>query len=139
MLHPLRPRHFADVDEAFDSLLEFYERAVVGHADDASADVRSLGIAVLRIQPWIRRQLLESERNALLIFVVLENLDLDLIAHIHQILGVSEASPRHVGDMEEPVKSTKIDERAVLSQILDNAGEDRALFQMLQRLGALLI
>jgi len=30
MLHALRPSHFADVDEAFDALLEFDERSVIG-------------------------------------------------------------------------------------------------------------
>ena len=41
MLHALRPRHFADVNQAFDALLQFHERAVVGHADHASANVRA--------------------------------------------------------------------------------------------------
>ena len=48
MLHALRPGHFADVDEAFDALLEFDEGAVIGNADDAAVDVRAHGIAVLR-------------------------------------------------------------------------------------------
>ena len=87
MLHPLRPGHFADVDQAFDALLEFHKCAVVGHADDASANMRATGIAMLSIEPRIRRQLLEAERNALLVFVELQDLDLDLIAHVHQIRG----------------------------------------------------
>ena len=48
------------MDEAFDALLEFHERAVVGDADDASVDVRAHGIAVLGVEPGIGRQLLES-------------------------------------------------------------------------------
>ena len=139
MLHSLRPRHLADVNQAFDALFEFDERAVVGDADDASGDVRADGITMLSIEPRIGRELLESERNALLVFVVLENLDLNLIADVDQILGVSEASPGHVGDVEQAVEAAEIDERAVLGEVLDDSGQDRALFQMFERLRALFV
>src|SRR5579872_465496 len=139
MLHALRPGHFADVDQAFNSLLEFHECSVVGHADHAAADVCALGIAMLGIKPRVRRELLESQRNALLLFVVLQNLDLNLIANVDQIFGVSEASPGHVGDVEQAVEAAQVNERAVFSEVLDHAGEDRSLFEMLQSLGALFI
>ena len=137
MLHALRPRHFADVDQAFDSLLEFDERSVVGHADDAAADVRALWIAMLGIEPRIRRELLESQRYALLVLVVLQNFDLNLVANIHQILGMGEASPGHVGDMQQAIEAAEIDEGAVLGEVLDHSGQYRTFFQMLEGLGAL--
>src|SRR5437016_5930099 len=93
MLHPLRPSHLADMDQAFDALLQFHERAVVGHADYASVNMRAHGIAMLSIKPRVRRQLFESQRYALLIFVELQYLDLDLIAHIHQIARMGKTSP----------------------------------------------
>ena len=139
MLHALRPGHLADVDQAFDSLFQFDERAVVGDADDASANVRAHGIAMLGIEPRIRRELLESQRNALLVFVVLQNLHLNLIADVDQIFRVSQASPGHVGDVQQAVEAAEIDERAVLGEVLDDSGEDRAFFQVLERLGALLV
>ena len=139
MLHALRPRHLADVDQAFDALLQFDERAVVGHADDASGNVRALGITMLGIEPRIGRELLESERDALLLFVVLQNLDLNLIADVDQVFGVSEASPGHVGDVEQAVEAAEIDERAVLGQVLHDAGQDRSFFEVLERLGALFV
>ena len=139
MLHTLRPRHFADVNQAFDSLLEFHERTVVSDADDASAYVRALGITMLGIEPRIGRELLESQRNALLVFVVLENLNLNLIADVDQIFGVSEASPGHVGDVQQAVEAAEIDERAVFGEVLDHSGEHRTFFQVLERLGALFV
>src|SRR5215470_393864 len=60
MLHTLRPRHLADVDESFDTLLQLYERTVVGNADDSSRDMRAHGITMRSIQPRIRSELLES-------------------------------------------------------------------------------
>ncbi len=59
MLHALRPGHFADVDQAFDSLLQFDERSVVGHADDAAGNMRALGITMLGVKPRVRRELLK--------------------------------------------------------------------------------
>ncbi len=52
---------------------------------------------------------------------------------------MSKPSPRHVGDVQQPVQPAEIDERAVLGEILHHAGKNRAFFQMLQRLAALLV
>src|SRR5579871_1716431 len=139
MLHALRPGHLADVDQAFDSLLKLDEGSVIGDADDASAHVSSLGITVLGIEPRIGSELLESQRNALLLFVVLQHFDLNLIADVHEILGMREASPGHIGDVEQAIEAAEVDKRAVLGEVLDHSGEDRTLFQVLQGLGALFI
>src|SRR5713226_8740324 len=49
MLDAFGPRHLTDVNQAFNSLLQFYECAVVGDANDASADMRPHGITMCRI------------------------------------------------------------------------------------------
>src|ERR1700746_445684 len=46
VLHPLRPGHFADVHQALDALFELDERAVVGHADHAPANMRTYWVAL---------------------------------------------------------------------------------------------
>src|SRR5437763_11135111 len=114
MLHALRPGHLADMNQALDALLQFNERAVVGHANDASANVSADRIAMLGIEPRIGRELLESQGNALLVLVVLQNFHLDLIADVDEILGMSETSPGHVGDMQQAVEAPEIDKGAVL-------------------------
>ena len=60
MLHAFGPRHFADVHQSLDALLQFDKRAVVSHADDASANVCADGITMFGVKPWIWRQLLEA-------------------------------------------------------------------------------
>ena len=137
MLHALRPRHLADVNQAFNALLQFDECAVVGDANDAPRDMRSHGIAVLGVEPRIRRELLESERNPLLIFIVLEDLNLNLVADIDEVFRVRETSPRHVGDVEQAVETAEIDERAVLGKVLDDPSQNRAFFEMFERFRAL--
>src|SRR5438874_9634221 len=98
MLLPLRSGHFADVDQAFNSLLQLDEGSVVGHADHASANMRAHGIAVLGVEPRVRRELLKPERYALFVAVELEDLDLNLIADVHQVAGMGQPSPGHVGN-----------------------------------------
>ena len=127
------------MDQAFDALLEFDERAVVGDADDASADMRADRIAMRGIQPRVRRELLESQRNPLLVFVELQHLHLDLIADIDQVARMGEASPGHIGDVQQAVDSAQVHERAVLGEVLHHAGENRAFFQVLQGLRFLFV
>src|SRR4051812_41205081 len=136
VLHALRPGHLADVDQAFDALFEFNERAVVGSGDDASFNVRADGITIDGVEPRVRRELLETQRDALLFVVVLQNFYLDLVADVDEVARMRKASPTHVGDVEQTVEAAEVDERAVVGKVLHGAVHDRALLQMLEGLGA---
>ena len=129
MLHALGPGHLGDVNESLDSLLELDERAVVGDREDAAADLCADGVALGRVEPWVRRELLEAERDALLILVELEHLDLDLVAYVDEVAGMGQTAPAHVGDVEQAIEAAQIDERAVVGEVLDGAGEDASLFE----------
>ena len=50
-----------------------------------------------------------------------------------------QASPGHVGDVQQAVDAAHVDERAVLGEVLDDAGQDAALFEVLERLAALFV
>ena len=73
---------------------------------------------MLGIKPRIRRQLLEAQRYALLVLVELQNLDLNLVADIHQIARMRQASPRHVGNVQQTINAAQIDECAVVGEVL---------------------
>ena len=141
VLEALGPGHLREVNQAFDALLELDERAVVGDRKNAAVNLGADGIALGGVEPRIGRQLLEAERDALLFFVELEHLDLDLVADVDQVAGMGEASPAHVGDVQQAVDAAEVDERAVVGEVLDGAGEDRALVEVLhggRALGVLL-
>src|SRR3978361_500153 len=91
VLHALRPGHFRHVDEAFDALLELYKRAIVRDGQNAAANLCTDGVTLCGGEPWVMRELLEAKRNALLILVELEDLDLDLVANIDEVARVGEA------------------------------------------------
>jgi hypothetical protein len=75
------------VNQTLDALLELDKRAVVGDGQDAALDVGADRVTLGGVEPWIGRELLEAEGNALLVFIELENLDLDLVADVDQIAG----------------------------------------------------
>ena len=125
MLHPLGPGHLGDVHQAFDALLQLDERAVVGDRENAAANLRADRVALGRIQPRVRRQLLEAQRNALLVLVELQHLHLDLVADVDQVARMRQPAPAHVGDVQQAIQAAQVDERAVVGQVLHRAGQDR--------------
>ncbi len=137
VLHALGPGHLGHVDQAFDALLELHKGAVVSHRKYPPANARAHRIALDRIKPGVRGQLLEAERNPLLVLVELQHLDLDFIGDVDQVARMGQAPPAHVGDVQQAVQAAHVDERAVVGQVLDHAGQDRAFFQVLERFAAL--
>ena len=112
MAHVLGPRHFRDVNEAFDPLLELDESAVVGDADHLALGLRALGETLVDHLPWMRRQLLEPEGDALAFAVVVEDLDLDAVADGDHLGRMADAAPGHVGDVQQTVDAPQVDEGA---------------------------
>ncbi len=79
-------------------------------------------------------ELLEAERDALLLLVELQHLHLDLIAHVDQVARMRQAAPAHVGDVQQAVEPAEVDECAVVGQVLHRARQDGALFERAERL-----
>src|SRR6201999_2727338 len=104
------------------------ERVVVGDREDAATPLRADRVAFGCVQPGVRRQLLESEGDALLVLVELQHFDLNLVAYVDEIAGVGEAAPAHIGDVEQAIEAAQIDERTVVGEVFDGASENAALF-----------
>ena len=138
VLDALAPRHFADVNQAFDARLELDERAVVGQADHLAADAHARGEAIHHRRPRIGHQLLVAERDALGGLVVLEHHHVDLVVDLEELRRMADAAPRHVRDVQQAVDAAEIDERAVVGDVLDDAAQDLALGERLER-GLLLL
>ena len=78
-------------------------------------------------------ELLVAERDALGRRVVLEHDHVDLVVHLEQLRRMADAAPRHVGDVQQPVDAAQVDERAVVGDVLDDALEDLALGEHVER------
>src|SRR5215831_18022984 len=138
MLHPFRPGHFTDVHQPLDALLQFDKRSVVGDANHATMYMCADRVALHGVKPRVGCELLEAQRHALLFAIELQDLHLDLIAHLHKVARVREASPRHVGNMQQAIDATEINKRTVVGEVLHGTGKDRVFVQLLKRLGAFL-
>src|ERR1700722_15875748 len=138
MLHALRPGHLTDMYEPFNALLQFHKGAVVRHADDAAADMSVDRVAVFGVEPRVRSKLLKSERDSLLVLVVLQRFDVNRIADVDQVARVRQPAPGHIRDVQQAIDAAHVHESAVVGQVLDYAGQRGAFFEILQRLGALL-
>ena len=134
----LGPRHFRDVDQALDAGLELDEGAVVGDVGDAALVAGADRILRLDALPGIVLQLLHAERDAVGLVVDLDDLDLHRLADIEHLGRVIDAPPGDVGDMQQAVDAAEVHERAVVGDVLDDAVDDLALFEVLHQLLALL-
>src|SRR5690606_19978758 len=133
VLHAARPRHLGDVDETFDAFLELDEGAVVLERDHLAADDRAGHVLLGGAAPRVFRDLLETERDALGVRVELEDLHANVVTDLEQLARVIDATPAHVGDVEQTVDTAEIDEGTVLGEVLDDALDDLAFLQALER------
>src|SRR5205823_1733332 len=132
------PRHFRNVDQAFDARLQFDERAVVGDVGDAAGKARIERILRLDALPRIVQQLPHAERDTMGLVVDLDDLDLHGLADGQHFGRVIDPAPGDIGDVQQAVDAAEIDERTVIGDVLDHAVDDLALFEVLHQFLALL-
>ena len=122
----VRPIHFGDVDETFDTGFDFNEGTVIGDVRDLAEEARGLRVAAGDADPRIFAELLEAERNAVLFLVELENLGFDFLADLNDFARVADATPSEVRDVEQTVDAAEINEGTVVGDVLDDALNDGA-------------
>ena len=92
----MAPRHFRNVDEAFNAGSDFYECTVVCHYHYATLHlVADFEVSIERI-PGMGRELLDTEGDALLLFVEVEDNHLELFVVLHHFAGIAYATPREI-------------------------------------------
>ena len=122
-------RQLRDVQQPLEALLKLDEDAEVGDLGDRARH-RVADVVTRRdvAAPRVGLQLLEAERDALLLLVDREHHALDLVALLHHLVRVGDlAGPRHVRDVQQAVDALlQLDERAVVGEVADLAADDRA-------------
>src|SRR6185436_3514339 len=134
MLDSFGPAHLGNVNESFNTRFKFNERTVISNARHFAIDSRANRETFLDAGPRIRKQLFVAERNAFTLAIKLQNFDLNIVANAEQLVRILQPPPRHVRDVKQAIDTAKIDERAVVSEILDLTLDDDVLFDLLQRL-----
>ncbi|MGC4033199.1 MAG: hypothetical protein QM754_15985 [Tepidisphaeraceae bacterium] len=120
----LRPGHLGDVDEAFNAGFEFAERAVRHDVDDFGVVNGADVVAFFDVFPRRSFFLLQAEGDLFLVLVDLEHLHFDFLIDLQEFARVVDAAPAHVGDVQQAVDATEVDERAEVGDVLDGALDD---------------
>ena len=109
----LAPRHFAYVNQTFYSRSDFNESSVVGHHDYFTFHyIANLELAVEGI-PWMGLKLFQTEGNAFLLFIEVENNDIEFLSKLYDIVGIVHTTPAQVCDMYEAVYAAEVDKYTV--------------------------
>jgi hypothetical protein len=91
-----------------------------------------------RPDPRIVLQLLHAQADTVGFLVDLDDLHLDGLADGQDFLGVVDAAPGHVGDVQQAVDTAEVHEGTVFGDVLDHTVHDVAFGQLADNLGALL-
>src|SRR5688572_24277886 len=119
LLAPVGVVELRHVDEPFDALVELDERAEVGHARHLALDGVAHLVTGEEVVPDVGGELLETERQPLVLGVDAEHHRLDHVALLQHLRRVLHAlAPRHVGDVNQAVDVLfDLDERAELGEV----------------------
>src|SRR5260370_24254151 len=130
MIDSLRPAHFADIDQPFDSCFQLDERPIAHHIDDFASMTASDRVLFFDALPGAGSLLLETEGDLFLFLVHGNDVNLELLIDVHHFVGIGHAAPAHVGNMQDAVDPAQIDKRAKLRDVLDNAFAHFARFDL---------
>src|SRR3989449_869549 len=117
-----------DVHQPLDPLLQLDEHAEVGDARDRALDARAGRVAPGHLRPRVVGELLDAERDTLVVHVDAKHDRLDLVALLVQLRGVLHLlRPVEVGDVHQAVDVLlHLDEEAEVGDALDLAADLRA-------------
>ena len=116
-----------DVQQTLEVLLELHEDTEVGDLRHVAREqVPDVVVVRDHVQPRVGRELLEAERDALLLRVDREDDALHPIALANDLGRVADLlGPAHVGDVQQAVDALfDLDERAVGGQVADRTLDD---------------
>src|SRR5467141_5462603 len=133
----LVPAHFGNVHQAFDPLLQLNEHAIVHDPDHLALHLPARRIFLRSAHPGIGRQLLQAQRYTLLFLVNLQDDDVEFLLRLHQVRRMLYATPAQIRQVQQPIDSAEIHERAILRHVFHMAVHDLAFAQRLHQCGAL--
>ena len=133
----LGPAHFRDVDQAFNAVFKLYKSAIICDVCDLAFQTRSNSIFGFNTFPRIRPELFHAKRNTLGFRIDLDDLNVHRLANFNNLAWVVDPFPAHISDVEQAINAAKVNERAIIGDVLDDAFADGAFSHLTDNLGAL--
>ena len=139
VLDVLGPGHFRNVDETFNTAVEFDECTVISDGNNLTLNDSAFRITFGDILPRMRLKLLHAERDAFLLVVEVEDHDFDFLTELEHFGRVVDALVAHVGDVEEAIYAAKVDECTEVGDVLDDTLADLVLLESFENVATLLV
>ena len=77
----------------------------------------------------MRGELFQTEGDALLLVVEVEDNDIQLLVELNHFLRIAYAAPRQVGDVDQTVYATQVDEYTIRGDIFNGSFENLSFFK----------
>ena len=118
------------MDQTLYARSDLDECTIVGHHHNLTLHV--VAYLQVRIQsiPRMRSQLLQTESNTLLLVVEIQDNHVDLLIQFHNFVRIVYAAPRQVGNVDQTVYATQVDEYTIAGDVLDGTFQYLALLQL---------
>src|SRR5438445_10302398 len=131
------PRQLGDVEQAFDTVADLEEGAVLLDLRDLPLDDGARRKPLLDVVPRVLPQLPEAEGDARCLRVELDDLDANVLTDLEDIAHIGHAVPGELGDMDEAIRRAQVDECAIGRQSGHLAVDFVADLQLFEELASL--
>ena len=118
--NPFGPRHFRNMDQAFNSLFQFNEGSIWNKINDFTTNFCINGKFLLNIIPWIGRKLLQSERNSFTILIDVNNANGDFLSGFDHFTWMRDPSPTHISYVKQAIQTIQINKGSVIGNVLNH-------------------
>src|SRR5471032_1966638 len=75
----------------------------------------------------------QAQGDTVALTIVLQNLDIDLVANVDDFRWMLDTLPSHVGNVQQAIDATQIDECAVIGEVLEDTFDLLAFLQGFQQ------
>jgi hypothetical protein len=128
------PGHFGNVHQAFNAGFQFHKCAVVNQVGDLAAALGPFGEASGDVLPRVGHELLEAEGNFVVVAIEGKHLQGQFLTDGDHFLGMANALPAHVGDVQQAVEAAEVNKHAVFGDVLGLTGNDLVFFKGAQQI-----
>lgn len=125
-----------DVHQALDAVVHPDEGTERHQLGDLTRHDLLDGVGAGELTPRVLLGRLQRQRDPLTVQVDVQDLDLDLLAHLDDLGRVVDVLPGQLGDVHQAVHAAQVDEGAEVDDRGDDALADLPLLELVEELGA---
>ena len=118
------------MDKTFYTRSDFNECTVVSHNNYFTLNLVTYLEVFVKSIPRMGSELLQTKSDTLLFLIEVEDYYVELLIELYDFVGIVYAAPRKVGNVDQTVYATEVDEHTVRSDILNSTFEYLTLLKL---------